>query len=515
MKKLLPLFLLFFISVQGQVKDLAELSSGKYLDSRIVYNDDGDDVYGYLLLYENDRKSKAVYELEYVLLDKNLNKLTSGTFVQNRFSFIVKLNIGFSFVRKIGNKLVIGIQDSSNNSMMGPISAFNHRFRELDLETFKLSNQFTMKDNRKTVESETADSKVTYDDVQKNNALQPVGRSNFLLFDLSTVSGAYAGESFAQKVARDTKSFKVFDKEFNEIWNYKFNDDGTKAFDMFEYYSSNGNDMIMVRYNFEKIGKYLETYYDVFDLTSGLKKFSIKQSDGSTLNQVQTIKYEKDKLIIYSLMNYMTKKQVYDNSKVLGVVQITYDRSTGAKLSEEKFFWRYLDEHLKISEEGEIKSYGYLQFLNFRLLNNGHTTAIAEGYNPSNNSRILDMFVMEFDQNMKLVYYKKVDKTKNMSNIAAWGPILQNSGAFDYLYSQKLEGDNYAYFYTDNEKNSTRNPKWILGVITQVDGKYSYEKIPMTTEKGQIYPVKAKNGYILLREVSDKKSTIRLEKINY
>ena len=110
---------------------------------------------------------------------------------------------------------------------------------------------------------------------------------------------------------------------------------------------------------------------------------------------------------------------------------------------------------------------------------------------------------------------KKVDKTKNMSNIAAWGPILQNSGAFDYLYSQKLEGDNYAYFYTDNEKNSTRNPKWILGVITQVDGKYSYEKIPMTTEKGQIYPVKAKNGYILLREVSDKKSTIRLEKINY
>ncbi len=77
MKKLLPLFLLFFICTHAQVKDLGELSSGKYLDSRIVYNDDGDDVYGYLLLYENDRKSKAVYELEYVLLDKNLNKLTS------------------------------------------------------------------------------------------------------------------------------------------------------------------------------------------------------------------------------------------------------------------------------------------------------------------------------------------------------------------------------------------------------------------------------------------------------
>ena len=49
MKKLLPLFLLFFIYTQAQVKDLGELSSGKYLDSRIVYSDDGDDVYGYLL----------------------------------------------------------------------------------------------------------------------------------------------------------------------------------------------------------------------------------------------------------------------------------------------------------------------------------------------------------------------------------------------------------------------------------------------------------------------------------
>ena len=172
-------------------------------------------------------------------------------------------------------------------------------------------------------------------------------------------------------------------------------------------------------------------------------------------------------------------------------------------------------DELEIGNFGKVKSYGYLQFLNFRLLNNGHTTIIAEGYSPSNNSRIFDLFVLEFDQNMKLVYYKKVDKTKNQSNIPEWGPVLQKYGAFDYLYSQKLGGDNYAYFYTDNEKKGTRNPKWILGVITQVDGKYNYEKIPMTTENGQIYPVKAKNGYILLREEADKKSTIRLEKINY
>ena len=515
MKKLLPLFLLFFICSQAQVKDLGELSSGKYLDSRIVYNDDGDDVYGYLLLYENDRKSKAVYELEYVLLDKNLNKLTSGTFVQNRFSFIMKINIGFSFVRKTGNKLVIGIQDSSNSTLIGPIPAFNHRYRELNLETFALSNQFTMKDNRKAAQNEEADSKVTYDDIQKNVELQPVGSNHFLLFAETEFNSAIVSGNYEQKLAREIRSFRIFDKDFTELWQYKFNNSGAKEFDMFEYYSSQGNDMILQRNNFEKVDRYSETYYDVFDLTTGVKKFSIKQSDGETLNTVQTIKYQDDALVVYSLMNKKNKKNIAYIFEVIGVAKITYDRKTGKKLSEENFLWNGFGDNLKIDEYGEIKSYGNLHFMNFRLLKNGHTTAIAEGYRHSNNSSILDLFVLEFDQNMKLVYYKKVEKTKNQSNMAHWGPNLKAYGAFDYLYSQKLDGDNYAYFYTDNEKKSTRNPKWILGVITQVDGKYNYEKIPMTTDKGQIYPVKGKNGYILLREVSDKKSTIRLEKINY
>ena len=43
--------------------------------------------------------------------------------------------------------------------------------------------------------------------------------------------------------------------------------------------------------------------------------------------------------------------------------------------------------------------------------------------------------------------------------------------------------------------------------------------MPLTTKNGRIYPIKAKNGYILLREVSnDEKnndSEIRLERINY
>lgn len=511
MKKLLPL--LFFISVQAQVKDLAELSSGKYLDSRIVYIDNGDDVYGYLLLYENDRKSKAVYELEYVLLDKNLNKLTSGTFIQNRFSTIVKLTIGLTFVRKTGNKLVIGLQDSSN--VLAQAASFNHRYRELNLDSFTLSNQFTMNRMHKTEQNESSDSKVTITELKENIPIIPIGAKNFLVFDAPENKGVYAGEKIEQKRARAITSFKVFDKDFNELWQYKFNGGATKEFDMFEYYSSDGNDMILQRNNFEKIEKYTETYYDVFDLTSGVKKFSIKQNDGETLNTVQTIKYQDDVLVVYSLMNKKNKKNISYIFEVIGVAKIIYDRNTGKKLSEEKFLWQALSDNLNIDEYGEIKSYGNLQFMNFRLLNNGHTTMIAEGYRHSNNSRILDLFILEVDQNMQLVYYNKVEKTKNQSNMADWGPTLRAYGAFDYLYSQKLEGDNYAYFYTDNEKNSTRNPKWILGVITQVDGKYSYEKIPMTTENGQIYPVKAKNGYILLREVADKKSTIRLEKINY
>ena len=111
MKQTFTLLFLFILSSSfGQIQKLREFSSGSFVDSRIIYEDDNDDVFGYFLLYEFDRKSREVYDMEYVIMDKNLNKITSGTFTEGIYkNFLIKTGARLTFVKKMGNQIFFGI----------------------------------------------------------------------------------------------------------------------------------------------------------------------------------------------------------------------------------------------------------------------------------------------------------------------------------------------------------------------------------------------------------------------
>src|SRR5690554_279844 len=144
MEKKITLLLLLVSSLAfAQVQRLGELSSGRFIDSRIIYEDTSEDVFGYFLLYESDRKSKEVYDLEYVLLDKNLNKITSNTFVQGVYkSMLSKTDVSFSFVKKMGSDLIFGLQDKVETTNI----LFNDRYRRLNLTDFNLSEELVVID---------------------------------------------------------------------------------------------------------------------------------------------------------------------------------------------------------------------------------------------------------------------------------------------------------------------------------------------------------------------------------
>jgi hypothetical protein len=72
MKKITILILLFSTTLFSQVQNLSALSKGKFIDSRVIFDDDSDDIFGYIILYELDTKSREVSEYEYIILDKNL-----------------------------------------------------------------------------------------------------------------------------------------------------------------------------------------------------------------------------------------------------------------------------------------------------------------------------------------------------------------------------------------------------------------------------------------------------------
>lgn len=71
--KIKLLFLLLFTSVVSfaQIKKISELSSNKFLSSRVVFDDNQKDIYGYFLLFEKDRTSKKEFILESLLSDKS------------------------------------------------------------------------------------------------------------------------------------------------------------------------------------------------------------------------------------------------------------------------------------------------------------------------------------------------------------------------------------------------------------------------------------------------------------
>src|SRR5690554_5008156 len=144
MKKTITLLLLLVSTLTfAQVQKLGELSSGKFIDSKIIYEDHTDDVFGYFLLYESDRKSKEIYELEYVVLDKNLNKITSNTFIQGIYrNLLAKTTPHLSFVTKIDNELIVGFRDR----LIQMNSFINDRYRRINLTDFKLSPEFVIND---------------------------------------------------------------------------------------------------------------------------------------------------------------------------------------------------------------------------------------------------------------------------------------------------------------------------------------------------------------------------------
>lgn len=54
-----------------------------------------------------------------------------------------------------------------------------------------------------------------------------------------------------------------------------------------------------------------------------------------------------------------------------------------------------------------------------------------------------------------------------------------------------------------------------LGIVTYVEGAFESSKIKLKTGKSELFPGRAKNGYIRMLEVEDDEYEIRLERINY
>lgn len=512
MKKQATLILIFFsLIIHAQIKKLSELSSEKFLDSKVIFEDNGEDVFGYFLLYEKDRKNKDVFELEYVILDKNLNKIASNTFNQSHFgSMWVDMIPRIFYVKKNKDVLYLSIAELPNGLDYLGLYAI----RTLNIKNYKMSKQ-TYFFNFAPIEQ--IKDKLETKDFKGINFFKTI-QNGFLVSDENPEYGYFVPNEMYKRTTR----ISFFDFSLKEKWVLKVNDEKSgKSFCKYDYLTDDKKNIIFKKSIFKNLSDKNETSAIViFDIETGVEKYQITLNDQNDLLDLTCILLDKDKLTFFADISDNNKKGIYKEDKKTGIVKINYDVNTGKELDRNYFKWTDLSSKVEVEDQyGKLKTGEFIQFMDYKPIANGNVIVIGESYIPKKNSEILDLYMFEFDNKMKLINFNKLPKTKNKINDTdARGNYLKAIGAFDYMYSQKLPDEGYVFYYTDNEKEGRKNyknPDWVLGIITYLDGKFDYQKIALKTSEGNITPVIAKNGYILLREETKDGTQLRLEKINY
>lgn len=520
MKKLLLFFFLFCVNLlNAQVQKLNELSSGEFINSTIIYDDESNDVYGYLLLYKKDQKDKETYVAEYVLLDKNLNKVTSDTFFQSSYRFYLSIvQFELDYVKKIGDQLIIALNDRVYNSYADYAAASNYvnpRFRVLDLKTYELSNEKIL--NKNTFVDQTIDSEHrTYiEDFIENQYLQKTNGDYLFAFETPTNnSKSQIGKNYLHKL-QSIHSFSIFDKNLNLKWTQKINQNKK---DLYSHYLTTSNQSHFIIKKVSKKGNNI--IYDLYSYEKGFVK-TLNISDENFELEIDEIEFSNDE-IFFIAKNHKKRSKYFSDLKVLGFTKIVYDLK-GNEINRHNATWSEITKNIEFKKPtGEIDKYGNLEIVEFVPLLDGNSIILFEGYKYDKSSEILDLYVAEMDKNFKLKYFKKIEKNKTVyKKVQATGSYIKSKNGFDYLYNQKLDNEgNLVFFYVNNEKEGSRNqkrknPEWILGIITYVNGEFNYDKLELTKKDSKIIPGKAKNGYMRLLEIEDNNVELRLEKINY
>lgn len=518
-KKFLLFFLLMNFGLQAQIQKISELSSNKFLDSKIIYDDNGDDVWGYFLLYQSDKKSKSVLELEFVVLDKNLNKVGSNSFQQeflNTWLFSAYPTI--DYLKKRNDELIIAIDFEDI------IDFGSYFFKKVDLKNFSVSSGYYSR-NGKIIYDENIIEKFERKNVLPDFFL-PISNQGFIKYERE-----FKGKKELSGITQFEKSsitgYSFYDLDLNKKWEIKYNMSKDYGEDHFREIASE-NYLIINKQFYGKAYKGKSKYfYEVKDIVTGNEIFSIPRDDDKYTYSKSKIFFQNQKVYIFEKVFKFHPDSEFKHSECLGISKRVYDIETKA-LTEQKFmFWTDLSPFYEITKNGKLKG-DFIHFLDFKVTTNGKTVVVGEGFNPGQSTAIKNFYTLILDKEFKVESFKEIGKQKNTINdYSAYGNALENNGLFDYMYSQKMKSDEFVYFYGDNEVKrgflNTIIPEvsevlpdnWVLGIVTFVDGEFKNQKIKLKTKKGKIHPLKAKKGYIILQEVTKSDIEIRLEKIDY
>jgi hypothetical protein len=514
MKKGLLLFVLsfFLLNSHSQIQDLSALASGKMVYRDVLY-DGNAALWGYFFLYSSDN-TKEGRKMEYVVLDKNLNRTCNGSYTDSPYKGLPFPYRHYNDCVLMNDRLVLDISTFVDGSLV-----FNS-IRILPLNSDSVGEELIFnKDKFEPVPTALKLMewrKITSDSLYNRITINPVynqGNSGFLLYQYNPYN----------KIREKKVSF--FNPDFEKVWTYTYNPNTSNKTK--DFYTT--SHMLKVRNN---ILYSKETDFQKNKLKAGRIK-AISMKDGSALNE-WTIETDTSKLLhtfngwVYNDTVYLAGNY-YDNNiynsepgTFRGIYRIKLGNE-GKELSRTYHSWQQLsDTIIPFNNKGYFDKGKYLSRHSWLMFADGSLSLVGEEvyYQPfllqflkAFTFNIVNLYpsfsknayVVRFDQNFNFSGNTRISKDKSA--------IMDN-----HLFSQYADKHNAAVSFFNSRVKKDKNLENELIIAAISNDTVQTDRIPISSKnKYAIYPIPAKEGYVLLMEFNenDKYNQIRLEKLNF
>jgi len=504
--KLLILSLLFSTLSFGQTQDLAKLANGVIIYSSRLYDDD-ENIFGYLYLYQQD-VNETSKTIEYVFLDKNLNKVSNGTFPASTYDGVMSK---FYDCTLMGDCIIL-------NKYYYYTPAFSYDTKLL-LSTFQT---ISLTDNKVTAEYKYENGQFT-----EFNAGYETMKKEYKGIDVRNFVNAFSNDSFkglfitedVKKKSYLEKDVKLFNEKHELLWSYEFNPNGTKDnYKTLSFLYSHKNIIYISTPSWEKTeyGAPVNiTSYNIIalDLKTGKKKFDyILENSNSEYSHTLRINQIDSNLVLTG--NYSPyKKTDFTLDQNLGFYKIVLSPN-GTEIEKKYTQWSDFSSQIEIDKKGRVERNYRLKPVRSFVFKNGAISILTEKFK-------YDMWSNGAPKSTDFVLFNmNPDFTPGKINTIVKEKSYYSS---DYLFSQYIKDKTgVVFFYENIEKDPNAgifsNGTLMLGINTIIDGNLTEEKIQLSAKKKYtIIPFPAKEGYIMLREYNekDKYNQLRLEKLNY
>ena len=513
----------------AQMCDLLKMSQGKLVLSRILY-DSNDNLFGYFYLYELDAADKEKQNMEYVLLDKNLNKVNNGEFVIPKFKSFVNTS-SFADCDLMDDKLVLtrnyGYFKMSQNPYYDTPTFLMSSFMFISLKDKSVSEEFTYKDGQMSKVQDVSQIKSDNKKIVVKNVIHSYSNEQ--------QSGFYLTNHSDSKDYME-KEITFFDKEGKLRWKYEYNTNASSNdYWLFSFISLKGNNLYLSETRL--VNREFNSYRIVkLDFQTGKKLYvyDMENPQSKYIHRVNAKEINGNLCLTGDyIANPGSEGLSFRSKKILGLYRIVLD-GAGKEIANKHLPWSELSAFCSLTKKGCDKDGFFLRGCKYMMFADGTVSILTDRFLPYKDginvvippiswvvyyatkkfSRTGDFVLLHFDKEFNPIQADTIQKEPS---------VLRDSyydKSSDYLFSNYIHNDSAVVFFYENhfKSSKTRNDSIVLGINVLDKQKRTEEKIPIyAPNKYFIEVMPAKEGYIMLREYNkdEKHNQIRLEKLNY